>query len=405
MSSYDWRGMPVEFTQTQQPTGSSDNSLFRLTMAYDGSGRRISKTVMHKVAGTADWDTTQVTHYTGIGTEIRENYAGPAKQTKVVVNMPQGLGRYGIEDAERPDFDGMTGDGLTGYIPNTKFEWYLKNHLGSTMLVYGTQADANPSHSDIGTQLAAYDYRSFGEQVTLTEIADKVTENFTGKEKDDETMLSNHGARLLDPMIGMWISVDPLRFFTSPYLYMGNGYNPIRFADLTGMKPGDPFGSRKEAAEDFARTYNDDSIREGVEYSTAIYSYMKDGEKLYSYNIPLKGTPDRTPFDTYLPSGCKMESSAHTHGEFLDSYKLGNFVPSSGNKEGDYFATYIIGKISGPAYLSNPAGHLIEYGLDAIGNTYYKILPTTGIAADDKSPIIMPGAPSAFDGSDDDVYR
>ena len=398
--------MPIEFIQTQQPTGSSSDTLFRLLMEYDGSGRRISKTVMHKVAGAADWETAQVTHYTGIGTEIRENYAGPAKQTKVVVNMPQGLGRYGIEDAERPDFDGMTGDGLIGYIPNTKFEWYLKNHLGSTMLVYGTQADADPAHSDIGTPLAAYDYRAFGEMVELTPPpTGKVTENFTGKELDDETKLSNHGARLLDPMIGMWISVDPLRFFTSPYLYMGNGYNPIRFADLTGMKPGDPFGSRKEAAEDFARTYNDDSIREGVEYSTVIYSYMKDGEKLYSYNIPLKGTPDRTPFDTYLPSGCKMESSAHTHGEFLDSYKLGNFVPSSGDKEGDYFATYIIGKISGPAYLSNPAGHLIEYGLDAIGNTYYKILPTTGIAADDKSPIIMPGAPSAFDGSDDDVYR
>ena len=387
--------------KSPQPTGSSGNSLFRLTMAYDGSGRRISKTRWVKKLGSQEWEKELVTHYTGIGTEIRENYAGPAKQTKVVVNMPQGLGRYGIEDAENPDM----GSGV-GYIPNAKFEWYLKNHLGSTMLVYGTQSDANPAHSDIGTPLAAYDYRAFGEMVELTPPpTGKVTENFTGKELDDETKLSNHGTRLLDPMIGMWISVDPLRFFTSPYLYMGNGYNPIRFADLTGMKPGDPFGSRKEAAEDFARTYNDDSIREGVEYSTAIYSYMKDGEKLYSYNIPLKGTPDRTPFDTYLPSGCKMESSAHTHGEFLDSYKLGNFVPSLGDKEGDYFATYIIGKISGPAYLSNPAGHLIEYGLDAIGNTYYKILPTTGIAADDKSPIIMPGAPSAFDGSDDDVYR
>ncbi len=29
--SYDWRGMPIEFTQypSQQPTGSSGNSLFR----------------------------------------------------------------------------------------------------------------------------------------------------------------------------------------------------------------------------------------------------------------------------------------------------------------------------------------------------------------------------------------
>ncbi len=222
--------MPIEFMQESQPTGSSDNTLFRLTMSYDGSGRRISKTSMRKVAGAADWDTAQVTHYTGIGTEIRENYAGPAKQTKVVVNMPQSLGRYGIEDAENPDM----GSGV-GYIPNAKFEWYLKNHLGSTMLVYGTQADANPAHSDIGTTFAAYDYRAFGEMVELLPPpTGKVTENFTGKEHDDEISLDYFGARYLDPMLGMWISVDPKRQFSSPYLYAGNGMNPVNAIDENG---------------------------------------------------------------------------------------------------------------------------------------------------------------------------
>ena len=254
---YDWRGMPIEFIQQSQPAGSSSDTLFRLLMKYDGTGRRISKTVMHKVAGAADWDTAQVTHYTGIGTEIRENYAGPTKETKVVVkslqgecrknklacsydraaaadaggvNMPQGLGRYGIEDAENPDM----GSGV-GYIPNTKFEWYLKNHLGSTMLVYGTQADANPAHSDIGTPLAAYDYRAFGEMIELTPPpTGKVTENFTGKERDDEIALNYFGARYLDPMLGMWISVDSKRQFSSPYLYAGNGMNPVNVVDSDG---------------------------------------------------------------------------------------------------------------------------------------------------------------------------
>ena len=220
--------MPIEFLQESQPTGSSDNSLFRLLMKYDGSGRRISKTRWVKKVGSQDWEKELVTHYTGIGTEIRENYAGPAKQTKVVVNMPQGLGRYGIEDAENPDM----GSGV-GYIPNTKFEWYLKNHLGSTMLVYGTQADANPSHSDIGTPLAAYDYRAFGEMIELTPSpTGKVTENFTGKEHDDEIALNYFGARYLDPMLGMWISVDPARQYQNPYLYAGN--NPIALFDLDG---------------------------------------------------------------------------------------------------------------------------------------------------------------------------
>lgn len=97
----------------------------------------------------------------------------------------------------------------------------------------------------------AYDYRAtvvamrtkqqvakccppFGEQVTLSEPADKVTENFTGKEKDDETQLNYFGARYLDPMLGLWTSVDPARQFASPYLYAGNGYNPINSFDPDG---------------------------------------------------------------------------------------------------------------------------------------------------------------------------
>ena len=153
--------------------------------------------------------------------------------------MPQGLGRYGVEDAEKPSSG------------NATFEWYLKNHLGSTMLVYGTGDGA-------GSVKAAYDYRAtvvamrtkqqvakccppFGEQVDLTEPTDKVTENFTGKEKDDETELNYFGARYLDPMLGLWVSVDAARQFASPYLYVGNGYNPVNGVDGDG-KAFNPFG-------------------------------------------------------------------------------------------------------------------------------------------------------------------
>ncbi|SHL56521.1 RHS repeat-associated core domain-containing protein [Fibrobacter sp. UWH5] len=74
----------------------------------------------------------------------------------------------------------------------------------------------------------------FGEQVDLMEPADKVTETFTGKERDDETELNYFGARYLDPMLGLWVSVDPARQFASPYLYAGNGVNPISSVDNKG---------------------------------------------------------------------------------------------------------------------------------------------------------------------------
>lgn len=74
--SYDWRGMPIEFTQYPSPenTGVSGDTLFRLTVAYDGTGRRISKTRWVKAQGDAGWSRRHVTHYTGIGTEVRENF-------------------------------------------------------------------------------------------------------------------------------------------------------------------------------------------------------------------------------------------------------------------------------------------------------------------------------------------
>ncbi|NLE04593.1 MAG: RHS repeat-associated core domain-containing protein [Crenarchaeota archaeon] len=187
-----------------------------MTLAYDGAGSRITKKRERKVSG-GEWTTELATHYTGIGSEIREDAINNA--TKVVVNLPQGLGRYDIASAS---------ESSANTVPS--FEWYLKNHLGSTMLVYGTNGND-------GSLKAAYDYRAFGEQVDLTWPTDKVTETFTGKELDEETDLSNHGARMLDPMLGLWIAVDPERFFSSPYLYMSNGYNPIKAIDPNGKNP------------------------------------------------------------------------------------------------------------------------------------------------------------------------
>ena len=107
-----------------------------------------------------------------------------------------------------------------------------KNVIYSGM--YGTQGYSWTDAADVGSPIAAYDYRAFGEQVSLAEPSDKVTENFTGKERDDETELDYFGARYLDPMLGMWTSVDPARQFASPYLYAGNGYNPVNAIDPDG---------------------------------------------------------------------------------------------------------------------------------------------------------------------------
>ena len=305
--SYDWRGMPVEFVKENfcfdiHETIACDST--KLLMAYDGSGKRISKILLHE-KGNGIWETEYETHYTGIGTEIRTSNNGSGNETKVVVNMPQSLGRYGVGLANYPDTSELA------------FEWYLKNHLGSTMAVYRTTVTtAGPPELKY-----AYDYRSYGEKVNLAEGTDKVTENFTGKELDDETGLGYWGERYLDLMLGVWTSTDPARFFNSPYPYMGNGYNPLRYNDLIGMRPGEHFSTPNEAAYDCLKFYSKKANIENVEYFAFVWKL--DNGKYATNTKMFKGDVDSFGKEQiyeaatlFRPLGAVLPASAglHLHG-------------------------------------------------------------------------------------------
>ena len=309
---YDWRGMPVEFSivSCSQSIKRTVCGTSKLVMAYDGSGRRISKTRVHWGYGATKWDTSLVTHYTGVGTEIRENPMN--SETKVVVNMPNGLGRYGIEDAEK----------TPGFSAPLDFEWYLKNHLGSTMLVYGTQSSTDPNKADVGVAKAKYYYRSFGEQLTGMESPDKVTENFTGKELDDETELNYFGARYLDPMLGLWISVDPKRQFSSPYLYAGNGMNPVNGVD----EDGNVFGAENQEVVDLIneKSYNQYRLENGLVQECLVCRNNPNGSLNYSNRISSAIMSDN--FGEIINSGLssREEFYAKANGGAVTSIERGH---------------------------------------------------------------------------------
>ncbi|MBO4712750.1 MAG: hypothetical protein J5615_02505 [Fibrobacter sp.] len=84
--------MPIEFTQypPQENTGSSSDTA-RLSMMYDGAGRRISKTFLTKSATAASWDTVKVTHYTGIGTEVRGQFCIYSWHEKNILILAQSV--------------------------------------------------------------------------------------------------------------------------------------------------------------------------------------------------------------------------------------------------------------------------------------------------------------------------
>jgi RHS repeat-associated protein len=59
---------------------------------------------------------------------------------------------------------------------------------------------------------------------------------FTGKEMVPGLGLYYFGARWYDPELGMWLGRDPAGQFESPYVYAGNGLNPVNAVDENGKE-------------------------------------------------------------------------------------------------------------------------------------------------------------------------
>ena len=71
----------------------------------------------------------------------------------------------------------------------------------------------------------------------------------------------DYGARQYNSLGGRWDRMDPLcekYYSVSPYAYCLN--NPVKNIDPDGKEPGQFFLSLDEAAKDFGRFYNDNSI-------------------------------------------------------------------------------------------------------------------------------------------------
>ncbi|MFH0820479.1 MAG: RHS repeat-associated core domain-containing protein [Candidatus Peregrinibacteria bacterium] len=124
-----------------------------------------------------------------------------------------------------------------------KIYFFLTDQLGNIT----TALDAD------GNIVEQRDYLPFGDdRVNEPTESAKTDYGFTGKEKDDETGLYYYGARYYDPLIGRFISQDPLLLgegdqslesvvanpqALNPYSYTFN--NPVKYVDPTGRIPRD----------------------------------------------------------------------------------------------------------------------------------------------------------------------
>ena len=157
------------------------------------------------------------------------NYSDPANQVSL----------YFYPCAET--FESVSfGDGRIVLNTNTSdtnvftYEYYLKDHLGSTRMVINDQ----------GSVIEAMAYHSYGTIVDIGSYSSAIParEKFTGKEFDEEGRdVANgipgigafyFGKRYYDPDLGVWISTDPKDQDCNPYSYCG--LNPISRIDPNG---------------------------------------------------------------------------------------------------------------------------------------------------------------------------
>ncbi|WEA00360.1 RHS repeat-associated core domain-containing protein [Mucilaginibacter sp. SJ] len=118
------------------------------------------------------------------------------------------------------------------------YEYDLKDHLGNTRVTL--TPDPNDPTQQTAKILQENDYYAFGYGIQSLQQSVPSPKNeylYNHKELQEETGLYDYGARFYDPVIGRWLSVDPLaeksrRF--SPYVYGEN--DPVLNIDPDGMQ-------------------------------------------------------------------------------------------------------------------------------------------------------------------------
>ena len=228
-----------------------NNGKPNLLFKYDATGRRISKTVYE---GATVTNTATTTYYV---LDASGNVMATYEQSKGVSKNPNfnlkerhiyGSKRLGLYN-QVLNLNTYTNTPInTASVTRTLgFRSYeLSNHLGNVMAVVSDRKISVDGNNDgasdyfSGEVLSASDYYAFGAQMpgrSFTTAAYRY--GFNSMEKDDELKGDGNsydfGARMLDPRLGRWLTIDPQtpkQPSFSPYKAFLN--SPIIFNDPDG---------------------------------------------------------------------------------------------------------------------------------------------------------------------------
>jgi RHS repeat-associated protein len=176
---------------------------------YDASGQRVTKLV-RKQGGRVE-----VTHYIDGTFEHHRWRNGSTAGENNHIHITDGAKRIALVRTGSPAPDDAA--------PDVQYE--LADHLG----------DASVICDSVGGHVNTEEFTPYGE-TSFGSFAKK-RYRFTGRERDEESSLSYHGARYLAPWLARWTSCDPVGPAGGYNLYAYASCNPLRLRDIAGTQP------------------------------------------------------------------------------------------------------------------------------------------------------------------------
>jgi RHS repeat-associated protein len=192
---------------------------------YDASGERLRK-VTERQNGTLKNERI----YLG-GFEIYRAYNGDGTAVTLereTLHVMDDQRRVALVETKTLEIK----DGVGGRIENqvAVVRYQLDNHLGSASLELDKAGNvlSYEEYHPYGT--TSYQAKSSVAEVSLKRY------RYTGKERDEETGLSYHGARYYAAWLGRWVSCDPIGLKGGVNYFRYVSGNPIRLIDPSGQE-------------------------------------------------------------------------------------------------------------------------------------------------------------------------
>ncbi len=156
----------------------------------------------------------------------------------------------------------------TGGLQRRVIRCQLPNHLGSSSIEFEFDGDAKLISYEEYYPFGGTAYQATSRKTILLRIWTLAKRyRFLGKERDEESGLSYHGARYYAPWLGRWTTPDPVGDVDGTNRFAYARGNPVIVADTTGLKG-------EVLLPEYAREY----VQDGEQHIEFFHEPQADGD-------------------------------------------------------------------------------------------------------------------------------